>query len=255
MLDHIKKELKLSLFSKEDANEKEVDLVETFSPSPKGFIIASKIMLLAVSTFNFVTSILNYNDNKEMWPMFLTKWGFMLGYSYLLSSTVTVISPLKLMKLTWGLFAATINIQMFITINYWVLVYNGSTEPFSSYYEHGIFFILLALDGFAVHRYPLRFKQIFLVWAVLIPFLIWSIIHSKLGIGNSLHNDRPDATDDDALYGTLNWTERPKGAGILSALLICVAVPLIFIITWGLSVLVPRRYVVVTEETTKEDKV
>ena len=85
--------------------------------------------------------------------------------------------------------------------------------------------------------------------------MIWSIIHSKLGIGNSLHNDRPDATDDDALYGTLNWTERPKGAGILSALLTCVAVPLIFIINGGVSVLVPRRYVVVTEETTKEDKV
>ena len=135
MLERIKKEFKLSLFSEEDANGKEIDLLETFSPSPIGLVIGAKVMLLAVSTFNFVTSILNYNDSKEMWPMFLTKWGFMLGYSYLLSSTVTVIAPLKLMKLTWGLFAASINIQMFITINFWVLVYDGSTEPFSSYYE------------------------------------------------------------------------------------------------------------------------
>jgi hypothetical protein len=97
----------------------------------------------------------------------------------------------------------------------------------------------------------LRFKQIFFVWSVLIPFLIWSIIHSKLGIGNSLHNDRPDATDDDALYGTLNWNERPKGAGILAALLICVAAPVIFTVTWGVSALVARRYV---KESSNEDK-
>ena len=65
-----------------------------------------------------------------------------------------------------------------------------------------------------------------------------------------MHNDRPDATDDDALYGTLNWNERPKGAGILAALLICVAVPVIFIVTWGVSSLVPRRYM---KESSNED--
>lgn len=69
-----------------------------------------------------------------------------------------------------------------------------------------------------------------------------------------MHNDRPDATDDDALYGTLNWNERPKGAGILAALLICVAVPVIFTVTWGVSALVPRRYEASSNENKFEEE-
>ena len=149
-------------------------------------------MLLAVSTFNFVTSILNYNDSKEMWPMFLTKWGFMLGYSYLLSSTVTVIAPLKLMKLTWGLFAASINIQMFITINFWVLVYDGSTEPFSSYYEvsgaeiipHHVFYVWQVAANYYMLFFLITFIFPFdlLAWNSFHPSRPWWICYSSLSI-------------------------------------------------------------------------
>ena len=120
----------------------------------------------------------------------------------------------------------TINLHVFITMNYWLLVFEPGDETYEwfDYYNHGGHLIVSLLDGFGIHRLPIRFKQISLHYAVQIIYLLWTIIHGLSGIGNPLK-------DDDAIYDALNWKMRPGQSAVLCSLLICVAVPLCFLVT------------------------
>ena len=102
--------------------------------------------------------------------------------------------------------------------------------------------LVVAFDGYFIHRIPIRFKQIALVYMVEVSYLLWTVIHALAGIGNPDFTEDLEGMDDDALYSSLNWKERTGASGFLAVLVIAVAVPIIFLITWSISVIVPRRY-------------
>ena len=98
---------------------------------------------------------------------------------------------------------------------------------------------------------PIRLKQIFLVYAFAITFLIWTFIHAASGIGH-YDNDNDPETDDDSIYSTVNWKKRPRGAAIMSTFLLFVAIPVIFFVLWFLSKLFKPRYCTPKDEAEKE---
>lgn len=139
-MERIKKELKLSFFSRQDANEKTIDIKATFSPSPKAITFTAKLFIIATIIWNLTQTFDSFDDDTHVWIYFLTKWGFTLGMVYVVFSTITTFNPSeKLVNITWALFATVLPVQLFVTLNYWVLVYGGGKVPFYSIYEVRIY--------------------------------------------------------------------------------------------------------------------
>jgi len=113
--------------------------------------------------------------------------------------------------------------------------------------SHGITFIFVIIDGLILNRAPIRLKQLLMVIFVPIFYIIWTIIHSFTDIGNPWRTDEDPDTDDDALYGVLNWNQRPTQTAINSCVVILFVSPLVFHIFWFLSLVVKPRYYDVEE--------
>lgn len=147
-------------------------------------------------------------------------------------------------KLIWVLYVISIHSQVFVTLLYWLLVYDGSSVVYPEVYRHGILMILVMMDGFVVNRIPIRLKQIVFVYAYALAYLGWTLIHFGADLGNPETTDNDPDTNDDALYGVISWRDNAGGAVILCLILMLVVIPLMFIFIWGLSLWVPHRYVV-----------
>ena len=255
-MERVKKELKLSFFSEKDANEKQVDMMRTFQPNPKHIVLVWKLAMIGIAIANAHESISTFGDPRALWLGYLSKWNIMLSWLYFLLSLASFLLPRKstsedsampsLWKFSWISFTSSINVSVFVTLMFWVLVFDGKKQDLSSIYEHALVLVLVALDGFIIHRFPIRLKQIAGVYAFLIPYLIWTIIHSQAGIGNGY--DSSDGFDDDALYSDLNWNGKLTGAIVLVVLVIFIELPLIFILLWLLSFVIPRHYIEEGEE-------
>lgn len=128
---------------------------------------------------------------------------------------------------------------------YAVLVseYSGPKNmTFHDIYEHGILFLVLMVDGFAIHRFPIRLKQILFVYAVCFSYIAWTVIHYLVDVGNPNWSDNDPETDDDALYSAISWRKRPDSAAIQTLLFFTVAVPSFFLVLWCVSLWVPKYY-------------
>ena len=249
---------RLPMFSVKDSDGmKTIDLQATFKPTPKLLWLLCKIACLGVTAYSTYKTF-ESADNDLFRIAYLTRWGFVVSTLYLISSIITLFAafPLEVKeppgvntiiaptsaRITWGLFVIAINVEIFITCMYWVLVFDGEPLFFSNIYDHGGLMLVVAFDGYFIHRIPIRFKQIGLVYMVEVSYLLWTVIHALAGIGNPDFTEDLEGMDDDALYSSLNWKERTGASGVLAVLVIAVAVPIIFLITWSISVIVPRRY-------------
>lgn len=263
-------ECRLPMFGLE-GNEKNIDLKETLEPSCSSIVkrricIAYKFAMLALTWCAMVQSIYDESPDRASWIIFLTHWCTLISTLYLMSSLISMVGPYqfsvqtgtlespKFAKWTWGLFAMSIHCQLFVTILFWYLVYDGGTIMFKTWYEHGVLFVIVAIDGFFIHRFPLRFKHIFLVYLLDISYLVWTGIHSTTNIGNTNNSDNDPETDDDALYGVLNWNQRPQASAILAVVLVFVVVPVLFLFLWIVSACIPRRYIETTELPEDEEE-
>lgn len=256
MIRRLLKEWHLPMFGVTDTNGKTINIKLTFSPEPKIAWVICKLAFLGLHIYAIVHSISIQEPEAGIWFAFLTHWGTIVCSFYFVSSFLSLVkfptggngdgegvaSIPNSAKICWGLFTTSINIELFITVLYWVLEYKGGTPRFRTVYEHGIQIAVVCFDGLIIHGFPIRFKQIAWVYSVLIAFLLWTIIHAQTNIGNPSSNDNDPETDDDALYDSLSWNQRPAGATILAASLIFVGVPFFLLVTWLFSLLFPHKY-------------
>ena len=128
-----------------------------------------------------------------------------------------------------ALFAIALPVEIMITILFWVLEFDGEVK-YISVMVHGGGMALIVIDGFLLSRIPLRMKQFLLFQTFTILYLIWNVVHAYSGIGNP-YNDG-ESQDDDAIYASLAWKNNTMGAAILSAGIVCVANPVLFLLCW-----------------------
>ena len=104
------------------------------------------------------------------------------------------------------------------------------------------------MDGFVLHRIPIRMKQGIFSWLFIFVYMIWSVIHAFSGIGNPLYynTDR----NDDVIYEVLDWNEKPESTGTTAAVLFLVVIPIVFLIIFGISLILPHNYL---EENGNDD--
>lgn len=266
----LKAEWQLSMFSLEDTTGQTIDLKQALAPKPTLLYGAIKCFILCWFIIYCIIDIVT-DPYAGHWFIFLTNWGIMLMYFYMVATTFGYIRTMYLEKFetqketennnntfltqfisTVGVLA--INIEVLIISIYWLTIYeDGEVITFQNLQKHGILGVLVLFDKLVVHRMPIRFKQIFLVYAFSIIYAIWSAIHAVSGIGHPFSDNDPE-TDDDAIYPTVNWIKRPRSAAIMTLFLLIIVIPIIFFSLLGLSTLIkPRYYSGTLEEVDKPD--
>ena len=248
----------LPIFGLKDTNGKVIHLGRTFA-SRSIIIWITKFLLVAFAISGMTLDILG-QATPEFYLAFFTNWGEVIGTTYLILSFMTSVGciPVKskedkhgitiiawTTKILWGLFPAIIVSQTVIVLVYWLTVYSGDTIYYTTLYGHGLLFAAIAMDGLILNRTPLRMKQIIFPYLIAAPYAAWSILHgvaTDLGNPNRTGGEETEE-DDDALYGVLNWTERPVTAAIVLTILLGAAVPIFFVLFWSISLILPRRYV------------
>lgn len=249
-------EWRLSMFSTTDANGKTIDLEATFHlrtrPAWIVYIII-KICFLVWAISAVISEIIGI-DEPGFWFAYLTHWGSLSTILYFALSLSCAIRPISqqpvnfLTRSTWFMFTTTVCIEILITLLYWGLEYKpGKTITYESIMQHGVFMVIIMLDGFVLSRIPVRFKQIigFLVFEV--AFIVWSGIHAASGIGNPNRSDGDPNTDDDSIYGAVSWNQRPQAGIIVAIGAVFVGCPLIFLVVWSLSTC-GRHYLTYSQE-------
>lgn len=242
-------EWRLGMWSTIDVNGKTIDVVSTFRPRPPLLTGIIKLGFLVWSIHLLVVSLVEQPDPKAFWLAYLTHWGLMLTIFYQLLSFSRMILPIAqepvdfLTRLGWGVFTTVANVEVIITILYWTLEYKGGSVSYLNIMKHGILLLEVWFDGFVLNRIPIRMKQVLWVYLLAVTFLIWTGIHSASGIGNPYNSDNDPATDDDAIYRSVNWKERPVTGIIMGIAVLFVLIPILIITTYFLSTLLGRRYI------------
>jgi len=163
-------------------------------------------------------------------------------FSSLLCSirTKSVIQPLYgeapsyLVRWTWGLYSTIAPLEIMITILYWSAEFNGGDVAYIIVMEHGIICLFVLFDGLIVGLVPIRLKHFRYLLTICITYLLWSIVDTYAGIGNG---EWGPAYDDEALYSALRWESETKTAAILSAFVIFLVTPIVFVLCWAASLL------------------
>ena len=199
-------------------------------------------------------------ENGAYWLIFLSNWGITVSF---LSNILTLFALIKttylankhqlqghaidnsnshtfMTRFTLAICVIAMNAVVPISFVYWLTIYNGRFT-FKQLQLHGLLGGINIIDVIVINCMPIRLKQIFLVYAFGLSFLIWSLIHAASGIGHHDSDNDPE-TDDDSIYSTLNWNKRPGGAAIMATFLLFIAVPLIFFVLFFLSKLLKPRY-------------
>ena len=104
---------------------------------------------------------------------------------------------------------------------------------------HGISWIIIAIDGILISRVPLRIKQFIFVEFFSVCYLVWSVLHSVLNVGNPWYTNKGE---NDPIYGFVNWTNDTGYAAGLSVGLLFVGVPIAFLLCRAISRALPLRY-------------
>ena len=242
-------ELRLPIFSVQDANGKTIDLNKTFASS-SNIVRIGKFLLVIFAISGIILDILE-QDFPSFFLAYLTNWGEVIGASYLILSFLAAVGVIPVVrgedknsatvwaKIIWGLFAAIITVQLIIVLVYWLTVYEGDGVTYTIVFGHGLMFLAVAIDGYILNRTPMRFKQLGLIYLISVPYTIWTLIHGlATDLGNPYRVDT--GTDDDALYSVINWNQRPVATFITLAILNLGAGPLFFALFWGLSLLIPN---------------
>lgn len=248
------------IFSLEEPNEKYIDLEDGFVGGANKYVVGFyRLAALVFQVIMFVDDIVFWGDEKETlkfhW-MYLTQWTWTISLLYILVSLVLtfyrspLLQPFKnntqdihwLVKLHWANYVICSTVGLVVCIMYWLTIYDPEISlqktNAANLSKHGIAAALIIIDGTFVGSIPVRAKQLRFVLGYGILYLTWSLIHSFSALGNDLD---PEPHEDDALYSVLNWKERFVGALIYSTIVMCIVMPLMFMIVWTLSLKCSRR--------------
>jgi len=230
----LREDCRTSAFSLTEPNGKIIDVEASFIPEPKWSVYLFRnvcfIFTLVVTYHSFRVSTV-----KLMWFGYLTHWSALVTLLYqgpilvcsmrssLLPQPKPNETPYFLLRFIWAAYSVAISAEFFVTLLYWTLIHDWSESPtFLNIALHGIFAVLLVLDGVLIGKIPMRLKHLLFVEVYGICYIIWSFIHCL-------------ETVDDPIYNVLDWTQNPVFAGVLSIISAVFLLPIIFLTLWFLS--------------------
>jgi len=254
-------EWRLGMYSLEESSGEIIDLEKVFKPCPFRLWGVVKFGLFAWTLEVNIHSIVTHT---ELWMAFLTNWQTLIVLAYISASLLVHVNVLPVSenekgqvniwtRLTWTLYTVSLSLSLFAAIMFWYLVYTGGGIDYIMVMPHGGVFVFVLLDGMFINRIPIRLRQLFWLEGLGLLFMLWTLIFAFSGFDNSVRSDEDPATDDDALYGVLNWEKRTQGAGILCAIIFFIIFPFLFHCLWLFSLLLNPKYKE-SDEHGKENK-
>ena len=249
-------EWKLSLFGLEDGNGRVIDVQRTFAPKPTVATVAFRFVALAwvVASLVHNAAILErpwgfwfaYYTNLSVLPsLFYFVVSFLASIQFARSQQQQQESQKKtlLVRLMWILFPSAAATQFAATVLFWLLVFDYNDTPsYLNLMKHGILFAVIMLDGLVVSRIPVRIRSIAPLLVYNLGYCVFSIVHSVARMGNPWSHDNDPTTDDDAIYGALNWNKRFGTALFWTVFANLVLFPALFFVVFALSSVGGRRY-------------
>lgn len=259
-------------------DNKVIDLQRSFAPEPKRWVASFKLILCVWVYQVLFMDLMNESydgGNIKYYLIYLTHWAFLASLIYFPCSLILSLcgnvkqpnevssndaralgasnlevlqQPSFMVRLTWGLFSTTATLQVVVTLLFWLLEYSfddGESPTYTSMMKHGGIMVLVFIEGLVVNKIPVRAKHLFIAQAVSVAYSVWTILHSKLGIGNVFSNGGDeDEENDDVIYGVVNWRDYPKETSILMTMVVLVVVPVLFLMLWAVSQF-RRRHVII----------
>jgi len=236
------------------ATNKMMNIDETFAPRPHLFFVGVKLVLAVWLFVTMVISILENEPYYGFWFAYLSSWVMIFTVMYAICSFISAAllayrRPLErrkteltgkigmLLKITWTLFAVTFPAALVVTLLFWFLVFDG-TLKYTSFMLHGISWIIVGIDGILINRIPLRIKQFIFLETFSILYLVWSILHSALNVGNPWNNNEGE---NQPIYDTVDWENGTGFAIGLAVVLLFAGLPIIFMLCRALSLSLPMR--------------
>jgi len=251
------------MFAVKEVNGRSIDVEACFAPTPMWRTAFIKFFLASWTVSVLVTDLLwEYEaDERNYYLIYLTNWCHFMTVIYtFLSLTISMcpglakqpaaskedsdVRPGFVVRFTWGLYATVTTIQMAVALLFWLLEYSFDTgcPSYNSLMKHGVFMVLVLLEGLVLNSIPIRAKHVVFPVTLACLFLIWSILQAVFNIGNPLREDDDEETDDDAIYGAINWRERPESTAQVAVVSSFVLVPILFLTLWTASKISKRRY-------------
>ena len=240
---------------------------DTFGPHGRWILVTKTLLILWTLTVMLDGILLTPSNNGDSVPhvfywAYLTHWTLTMSLLYLITSwyhslqstillrrrnssqgdlpnnnnntsTVTIFH-----KVTWVLFAIAAPGEIVVAFGYWGLEWDGTAETALVYRNlmiHGVIVAIVLMDGFVLNRIPLRLSHGLFLLAYLATYLVWTVVYEILNIDNPWTTDDDENIYDDHLYKALQWQDDLTGTTIAAAQLLFVAVPVAFVVAWGLS--------------------
>uniref|UniRef100_A0A7S1VS85 Uncharacterized protein n=1 Tax=Grammatophora oceanica TaxID=210454 RepID=A0A7S1VS85_9STRA len=225
-----------------------INIPRSFAPQPTWAVTMLKTGFTGVVYHVLLLDMIEYWDDIEYYLIFLTHWAFLMSLMYFPLSLFMSLTggarqpnsdtqPSFGVRFMWGLYSSTLVIQVAVMSLFWTVEYNFDVvgRPlYPSIMKHGGIMVLLFLEGMVLNKIPIRAKHLWFVEGVSMLYLIWTIIHWFLDIGNPF-------IDDDGIYGVMNWRQTPELAAVVVVGVVFIVVPLVFYLVWWMSTF-GRRY-------------
>jgi len=195
------------------------------------FALFSTMMAVTVWCF------LDWSSPKKYWWTKLTHWGLLVELAYFFFVMISSYGAMKYdgfeVRTPWYVSVAAclqvimLPVSLLIVALYWGLVWDGSTTDVLTVVTHGVNFVLMLVDLFA-SRQPLRLIQV--MWPVIFGFIyvLFSYVYYVSG-GTFEDGVSP------YIYSALNWKEHPMNALGMGSAIVFLAIPLIFLVLWGIK--------------------
>ncbi|KAL7559149.1 hypothetical protein ACA910_010228 [Epithemia clementina (nom. ined.)] len=232
----------------EPSTQRMLDVSATFGP------VTSLAFLAKFVTCGYVVATQYMAWTASRYPLFF--YAYYTSWSLLFATIYSAFSFMNCMyevaqpedgivrgraQYTWVVFNLAVFSQFLATVAAfvnWIVVLDAEERPdYLTLATHGFVFLVICVDGFLIGRIPLRWMHIWLSWALMGLFLIWSILHESLGIGNPNDNDKNPETNDDAIYSSLAWNdENGIRKSFIASVLLFLASPILFGILRAISV-------------------
>jgi hypothetical protein len=247
-------DLRLGFFQEEDHDGRLLDLKASFCLDQRNWLL----VIIKFAIYIVVTTSFVYGIFDDAYPYFhftyISYWSLAWLQVYLTLSLLTSLfaccsSRKWLIHQVWLWFSIASVHLLVVVVLFWFFEYDSSTDDANlrTIMDHGGTAVLVLIDGLLVNRIPVRLNHIVATWFLAILWMIWSILHDTV-VKKNPYSDNPD----DPLYAILKWEEEPLSATVLCVITLLVAIPIIHIFVWYLSLL-GRRYKDQEESTIRRD--
>lgn len=168
----------------------------------------------------------------KYWPIFLTNWSLVVAVLYLLAATYTTYLAQQLqakagaaplcVQLTWLLQGLALPTAFFVTVLYWLLVFDGTVHT-ETVWVHGVNFLVVLIDVVA-SRQPICLLHAAYFLAYGSVYLLWTLLY--------YHAGGVDCHAHPYIYAALDW-RYTESTLTLALEILFVAVPAVSLLFWA----------------------